>query len=104
MEKISKIIIGVLIIATISIVFFASYKRIYKDHQEKLVKVLTRKVEEAGKKCFLEKQCSGQEVTIKELKEKGYLKEELVNPLTKEVINENLKVTYKDKECYFKIS
>ena len=104
MEKISKIIIGVIIISIIAVVFVASYKRIYNDHQEKMVKVLTNKIEEAGKQCFLEKKCTGKTVTIKELKKKGYLKEELVNPITKEVLNEDLKVTYKNKECHFKLS
>lgn len=103
MAKKSKIILILFIIVIIFVVLFASYRRIYKEHEAKLIKVTTNKVVEAGKKCYLDNKCKGNSVTIKELKELGYLEKDIINPLTKELLNEDLVVTYKNKECSFKL-
>lgn len=104
MGKKSKIILILLIISIIFAILIASYKRIYKEHEAKLIKVTTNKVVEAGKKCYLEKKCKGESVTIKELKKLGYLEKDITNPITKELLNEDLVVTYKNKECIFKLN
>lgn len=63
-----------------------------KEHDELLIYALESKVEYKAKRCYLEKKCKGI-ITLKDLYDKKYL-EELINPVTKEVINSNTSISY----------
>lgn len=67
-----------------------------KEHDNKLMYALNTKIEYAFKRCRLENHCSN-DITLEMLYENEYL-EELVNPITKEVINPNTKINYVNGE------
>lgn len=77
------------------IVFITGYK-IIKNRENKQYKVLYSKIEYATKECFLKGECSGYEITLNDLYEKGYIKEELYDPITKELLNKDTKIKYRN--------
>lgn len=66
------------------------------QHKEKLMYAMESKVEYYAKRCYLENNCEG-EITLSDLYERNYLTE-IVNPVTKEVINYDTKIKYENEE------
>lgn len=62
--------------------------KIHENHNDKLLLVVKEEFHYYAKKCYLEDKCSNV-VTLKDLYDKGYLKEKLTNPITKKYYNEN---------------
>ena len=86
-----KIILVVLIILTI--IILTSYK-IIKNRENRLYDVLYSKIKYAAKKCYLNHDCTDS-ITLNDLYEKGYLDEQY-DPITKEQLNKDLKIEYKE--------
>lgn len=84
--------ICILIVVVISV----TTMRINDDHEKKLIYAMESKVEYYAKRCFLEEKCHG-EVTLEMLYENGYLTE-VSHPVTKEIIDHNIKITFKDNK------
>lgn len=97
MEKKSKIISYILILVIIAIVGIATMKKVYDEHEEKLLRVVTQKIEEAAENCYKRGDCS-EKVTLKFLVEKNYL-DQPVHPISKEFVDENLVITCKNFDC-----
>ena len=65
-----------------------------KNHEDKLMYSMTSTVEYYAKQCYLDDVCKDT-ITLNILYENKYLTE-VINPVTKEVIDPNLKLEYKD--------
>ena len=85
---ITLILIGVIVITKTVIV-------INEQHEERQIYSMHTSVEYYAKRCYLEEKCNGT-VTLQTLYDNEYLKEEVVNPITKEVINHNLEIKYEN--------
>ena len=64
-------------------------------HEQKLIYAMHSKVEYSAKRCFLEEKCQGV-VTLQMLYDNEYLTDEVVDPITKEVISHNLEIKYEE--------
>ncbi len=95
MKRISNFaILFITVFVLICIVAATTTLRIKAAHEEKLIYAMKSKVEYYGKRCFLENRCAD-EATINMLYENGYM-EPLYHPVTKEVIDSNIKIRYID--------
>ena len=64
-------------------------------HEEKLIYAMHTKVEYNAKRCYLEDKCNGV-VTLQTLYDNEYLKEDIIDPITKEVISRDLEIKYEE--------
>lgn len=92
-----KIIIFTILISLILLVG-ATFIDIYKTHKNRLILVSQKRITEACETCFLEEKCHSSKVTLQELIDLNYLKEE-VNPLTKMYYSKESYVT-KENDTY----
>lgn len=98
MEKKSKIIIY-LIVAFIVVILLLSAGKNLNNHYKKEYLVIDNKIKEAAKLCYNEGKCENN-ITLKDLYDKEYL-EVLFDPKSKEKIDDNRCITYKDHEIIF---
>lgn len=89
-KKVSSIIAIILVLVIIGLTIY----KINNRHENKLYDVLYSKIEYASNKCYLDKKCE-KSFTLKELYDFGYL-EVLYDPISKEEINNNLKIDIKN--------
>ncbi len=68
--------------------------RITDEHERKLIYAMESKVEYYAKRCYLEGICKD-EITLEVLYQNEYL-DEVSHPVTKEIIDHNLKIKYID--------
>lgn len=93
MKQISNLfIIFVSICCLIGLIGIKTYIKLKDKHDKLMMYALETKVEYQAKRCYIDKICKG-EVNLKYLYDKKYL-EPLVNPVTKEVINEHTTINY----------
>lgn len=82
-----------LIFVTIGIVFIIisipTIYKIIKNYNNKSYLVVEKRIKEAAKRCYNEKKCKGDSVTLKNLYKKKYLDIQ-VNPVTKKKYDEDL--------------
>lgn len=90
-------LISISIIATIFIIIIASIIKIRDNQNHNLIYAMESKIKYYAKRCYLEEKCEGA-VTLSDLHEKNYLEEEIINPVTKEIINKNTEITYFNNE------
>lgn len=97
MKRISNFTIMFVTIAILVVVVVTkTTMEINKDREKKLMYALNSKIEYAFKRCRLENRCSN-DITLGMLIENGYLNEQ-VNPITKEVISEDVRINYVNGE------
>ena len=88
-------IIFFVILVLIAVIGIFTVLKIEKNHEEKLIYSMETSVEYKAKRCYLEGVCKDT-ITLNILYENNYLTE-VINPVTKEVIDPNLKIDYKDE-------
>lgn len=98
MEK-NKIKIFIPIIILIILLSLTIYK-IVKNREEKLYNSVYGEIKYQAKQCFLNNDCK-ESTTLKELYELKYL-ETKYDPVTKEILDENITLEYKDGEVLLK--
>lgn len=97
MKRISNFTIMFVTIAILVVVVVTkTTMEINKDREKKLMNALNSKIEYAFKRCRLENRCSN-DITLGMLIENGYLNEQ-INPITKEVISEHVRINYVNGE------
>ena len=97
MVKISRFMIFLITTCIlIVLVITASTIKINERHEEKLVYSMETKISYYAKRCYLENKCNGV-VTLKELYDLKYLNE-IVHPVTKEIMDETTTIEYKNNE------
>lgn len=85
----SKFVISVTVIACILIVGISVFYKVVAINHEKLYTVSNKLIIEAAQNCYYDKKCENKTITLNDLYEKEYLKEEVIDPVTKEVYNNN---------------
>jgi len=86
MKKINEFLQTILIITLIAFPLYNAYISLKNTHEEKEWLVVNKKVIETANKCYLERKCTTNTVTVEYLINSDYLVN-VVNPITKEVIN-----------------
>ncbi|MDD4706222.1 MAG: hypothetical protein PHS24_03320 [Bacilli bacterium] len=99
MEKIKLSYLIYFIIALGTIILFMSAYKAEKNHEEKLILVTNNRIKEAAKECYLKKDCENK-IKLQDLYDKKYL-EEVINPVTKEVMDSKLCLEYKAEKVVF---
>lgn len=84
----NKIIINITIIAIVLIILIPTAYTILKKHNERLMTVSYKKIEESARDCYLDNICLENKITLKELYDHKYLEKES-NPITKKYYSEN---------------
>lgn len=97
MEKASRNLTVVLILTVFVVVVGATVKRGYDEHNEKSLRVVSQKIEEAGELCFRDGVCK-EETTLGFLVEKDYISLP-VHPISKEYVALDTKVTCQNFDC-----
>lgn len=97
----SKFVISVTVIACILIVGISVFYKVVTINHEKLYTVSNKLITEAALNCYYDKKCENKKITLSELYEKGYLKEEIIDPVTKEVYNKDSYVEIKKEGSTF---
>ena len=88
------VVLGVLVVLLV----LAGFKAL-ENHHEKEYQVLHNRILEAAKDCYLKKECQ-EEITIKDLYDKNYLKKQ-VDPVTKEFIDETTCIKFENNEAKY---
>lgn len=99
MEKTKLNYLIYFIIALGTIVLFMSAYKAEKIHEEKLMLVINNKIKEAAKECYLKKECVNN-IKLQDLYDKKYI-EEVINPVSKEVMDSKLCLEYKNEKIIF---
>ena len=97
----NKVIINITIVAIILIILIPTVYNIIKTHNDRLIKVTEKRIEEAAKDCYLKDICKDNKITLKVLYDNKYLEKES-NPITKEYYNEESYVLVKNDTYTFK--
>ncbi len=79
----NSLIIYTTIIAVLIIIIIPTTYTICKRHNDRLLEVSYKRIEEAAKNCYLNDVCLADKITLKELYDNKYLMKES-NPVTKE--------------------
>lgn len=98
MPKINKSLILITAIILIIVIIIEAIVLVRQDHQEKLLLVMTKEVEEAALRCYNEDKCPNTKIYLKELYNNQYL-EKIYNPITKEYLNEESYVTIEENKA-----
>ena len=97
-KKISNITILLFALAIAVVMVISKTVMIINDkHEEKLLYSMHTQVEYYAKRCYLEEKCEGI-VTLNTLYEQKYLDKEVINPITREVLDKNLEIKYEDEK------
>ena len=97
-KKISNFAIFIITIMLIGVIVITKTVVVIKErHEERLLYSMHTSVEYYAKRCYLEGKCNGT-ITLQMLYDNEYLTEEVVNPVTKEVINHDLEIKYVDEK------
>ena len=94
-KKTNKIHTIIILLLLITIIIFTIYK-LNKNHEEKLYNVMYKKIEYNSYKCYLDKKCNDS-FTLEDLYENKYL-DTMYDPITKEELDENIKINIKDNK------
>lgn len=97
----NKITIYVTIIAILLIISVPTIYKVVKTNHEKLYLVTEKLVIENAEKCIYEKKCNKNKVTLRDLYEKGYLKDEVIDPVSKTVYSKESYVLIKKDSSTF---
>ena len=94
----NKFIINATIIAIVLIILIPTVYTIIKKHNDRLLTVSHKRIQEAARDCYLDGICLEEKIILQQLYDNNYLEKES-NPLTKEYYNENSYVL-KNKNKY----
>lgn len=97
-KKISNFtILGLTIFGLGIVIIIASIVKISDNHNNLLMYSMQSQVEYYAQRCYVENNCTG-EITLKDLYDRNYIKEEVVDPVSKEILDDNIKINYIDKK------
>ena len=97
----NKLFINILIIGLFLIIGLPSIYKVAWRHQIAQYTVMEKMVIEKAEDCYYKKECKNAKITLKELYEKKYLKEKLVDPKSKEEYSDESYVMVSKKESTF---
>ena len=79
----------------------STYKVIHR-HNERMLKTVTKKIEETAKNCYYNNSCVEEKITLSEIYEKTGLPT-MSNPMTKKVYNEKSYVDVKNNFQFIEV-
>ena len=94
----SYTLISLTIIGIICFVGYKSYNRIKAEHEEKVLHVITEKIKYNAKRCYLENKCK-ENMTLSDLYKYGYIKTEIFNEVTDDVVDPATKIYIVNNEA-----
>ncbi|MBR4231445.1 MAG: hypothetical protein IKR74_04775 [Bacilli bacterium] len=97
----SKFIICLSIIICSLMVSIPTFYKVISENHRKLYIVTEKLVIEAAEKCYYDDKCKNTKITLKELYENNYLKDKVINPVTKEIYSDNSFVQLKKVDSTF---
>jgi hypothetical protein len=86
-------IIGITLIIIAVVITTKTVMVLNERHEDRLLYSMHSKVEYYAKRCYLDDVCKDT-ITLQTLYDNNYLKDEIVNPINKEVISHNLEIKY----------
>jgi len=86
--SINKFSINALAIGLFLIIVIPTIYKVVQRHQQAIYEVNEKLIIEKAKDCYYKKDCPENKVTLKELYEKKYLKDTIIDPKSKEELNE----------------
>lgn len=98
----NKTIVTLTLIGALFIIILPTILSIYKNHENRLELVATKKITESAETCRNDNVCKKEKITIEELKQTGYLKEDVVNPKTKEYFSGTTYVIFENNNYVLK--
>ncbi len=93
----NKKIIPLTIFIILGMIIAPTIYKINRKHQNDLISVLENEIEYQSLKCYKEDNCDNI-ITLKDLYEKNYITEKLVNPNTKKYYSEESYINLETKE------
>lgn len=93
----NKKVIGITVAVIAGMIIIPTIYKIHTAHNERLLLVVENEFKYYAKQCYYQEECSSV-VTLKELYEKGYLEEELTNPISKRYYREDSSVNLDTNE------
>ena len=97
-KKVSNSLILLITIVIILVVIITKTIIVINDrHEERQIYAMKTKVEYYAKRCYLEEKCKDT-ITLQTLYDNKYIEEEVVDPITKEVISHDLEIKYVDNK------
>jgi len=97
----NKTVLLLTIIASLLIITLPTILQIYQNHNNRLLQVATKKILESAESCFYDDVCQGNEITIGDLRDNGYLESDVVNPKTKKYFAEDTLLIYEEYHVHF---
>ena len=97
----SRFIICLTIIICSLLVSIPMFYKVISENHRKLYIVNEKMVIEAAKRCYFDDKCKNIKITLKELYENNYLKNKVINPVTKEVYSDESFVELKKVDSTF---
>jgi hypothetical protein len=95
-KKISNSLFIIVTLAIIAVVIITKTVMVLNDrHEEKLIYAMHSKVEYNALKCYREEKCKDT-ITLQVLYDNEYIKDEIIDPITKEVISHDLEIKYEN--------
>ncbi len=85
----NKMVLQLTVIGAVLIIALPTLIKIYEGHQNRLYEVATKQIKESALACFQNFDCENS-ITLGDLKEKGYLGMDVVNPKTKTYFPDDL--------------
>lgn len=98
----NKIIFYLTLIAILLIIALPTTYKVIKKHQDRLLKITIKQIEETAKDCYYNSSCIENEITLKELYEKTDLPR-MSNPITKMVYSESSYVSVNDNFKFYEV-
>ncbi len=89
------------VLASLVIIGLPTILKITKNHEERMYLVATKKIIESAETCFYNDECLQDEITIGELKQKGYLLD-VINPQTKTYFEDDLVLIWENNHVSIK--
>lgn len=97
----NKIIIYITIIFVVLLISVPTIYKVINDNHEKLYLVTEKLIKESAERCVYEGVCKSSKVTLKELYEYRYIKDQLMDPVTKAIYKDSSYVELTKKETNF---
>lgn len=97
----NKIVIYVTIISIVLIIGIPSIYKVIKSNQDKVKMVTYKYVIETAERCYYENVCKENIITLKDLYSYHYIKEDIVDPISKVIYSEDSYVEIDSKESKF---
>lgn len=97
----NRVVILVSFITCLIIIGVPTLYKVIENNHYRLHEVTEKYIIEAASKCYYEKKCDSRDITLKELYDKKYITEEVIDPVSKIVYNNASFAHVEQNNSYF---